>query len=79
MAGDHKTLVPDPAIEHWARMRNNVEEHFAWNRRNVRLGLIFAVAVPLATYGLTVYTTNRFSLLGPRREGILVEKKKDEQ
>jgi hypothetical protein len=57
MAGDHKNLLRDPSIEQWARMRNNLEDHFAWNRRNIRLGLIFLVAVPLATYGLATYTT----------------------
>ncbi|KAI9594559.1 hypothetical protein BDF19DRAFT_396087 [Syncephalis fuscata] len=73
MAGD-QNITRDPALERWAAMRENSDAYFRWNRRNVRLGVIFGVAVPLAIYGLTTYTTNRYAMIGPRRQGLLAKK-----
>jgi hypothetical protein len=55
MAGDN--IFKDPAIERWADMRENTVQYFRWNRRNIRIALLFGVVVPIGVYTLAKYTT----------------------
>ncbi|RKP06645.1 hypothetical protein THASP1DRAFT_31549 [Thamnocephalis sphaerospora] len=73
MAGS-ENLKTDPAFERWATMRETTDTHFRWNRRNIRLTLIFGVAVPLGVYALTSYTMGRFNFIGKRRGQSLLAK-----
>jgi hypothetical protein len=40
----------DPAIEAWAHMRENTENHFKFTSRTLKIGAVLLVAVPYACY-----------------------------
>jgi len=50
MAGGHGALRPDPALERWNTMRENVYMHFRWTPSVARKVFFWAAVVPIGAY-----------------------------
>jgi len=68
------SVKPDPAIERWNIMREDVYKHFKWTRRTTRTGMIGMVLVPAAVYALCAVTDSKYDWRGKRKGESLAVK-----
>ncbi|KAG9013020.1 hypothetical protein FRB94_004413 [Tulasnella sp. JGI-2019a] len=52
MAGDHGALKPDPALERWNLMREDVYKHFKFTPSVTRKVILWAAIVPVTAWAI---------------------------